>query len=377
MNTTDRLKSHARDRADHPAIEEGQRTLTYRELDAAVDNAAANLQAAEIGVGDVVAVMLPDNTNHLIILCALARVGAVLLPFDVAMQPAAVAKRLAPYSAKAIVQTTPSGAIGGPVPLTVAALCQPATRSFVAPELGGDHPVALVQSSGTTGVPKTILRSHTEKQEWVSRIIPIQGWTQDERCLSLLPICFATGRNVCLAVLELGATLVIDHPGSCEALVATINEHRITYLRLTPPFLRPLLDYAADKAPLFPNLRGIGIGSAPVTASQRRAARESLNPNFIVFYGCNETGCLTTATPADQDAHPDAVGRLVPGVEAEILDSDDRPLGFGEVGLIRFRGPGIATGYLEPFSHVVSNQVHHLPHRLRIRIHISHRQIQR
>ena len=56
MNITDILRQHARDRAGHPAIEDGTRIVTYGELDDLVNIAAANLQTVGIAAGDIVAV---------------------------------------------------------------------------------------------------------------------------------------------------------------------------------------------------------------------------------------------------------------------------------------------------------------------------------
>ena len=89
------------------------------------------------------------------------------------------------------------------------------------------------------------------------------------------------------------------------------------------------------------------VGSAPVTSEQRLLARERLAANLIEVLGSNEAGHLASAHPADQDAYPEAVGRVAEGVDAEIVDAEDRPLPPGEVGLVRFRAPGIATDYLD------------------------------
>ena len=62
-------------------------------------------------------------------------------------------------------------------------------------------------------------------------------------------------------------------------------------------------------------------------------------------YGSNELSCIAISSPADQDAHPNSVGRIVDEIEAQIVDANDRPLPDGSVGLIRFRSDRAATGY--------------------------------
>ena len=347
MNIAEILSEHARDRANHPAIEDGQRVVTYGELDSLVATAAANLHTAGIQPGDIVAVLLEDSADHLIILCALARAGAVIFSLNSNASKAELQTSLASVAVKAVITTDPRLPGGELLWLRAKDLCQPAAQPFVGNSAGDDDPVMLIQSSGTTGAPKTFVRSHADVVAWIERYAHAQGWISDERCLSLTRMSFNVGRNVSLGMLRLGATVVINHTHSHDELAALVRDKRISYLKLTPVDLIPLLDYAADKAPLFPGLRAMVVGSAPTTHVQRLLARERLTANCFEQLGSNEAGLMALALPADQDAYPDAVGRIVEGVEAQIVDDEDRPLPAGEVGLVRFRGAGYPTRYLD------------------------------
>ena len=347
MNIADILTEHARDRAGHPAIEDGGRTVMFGELDDLVDTAAANIQAAGIEPGDIVAVLLGDSADHLIVLCALARVGAVIFSLNGAASHAELQQSLESVNIKAVVTAATKVPEGEFIRLRVKALCQPAVKPFDGPSAGDSDPVMLIQSSGTTGAPKSFLRSHDDVIAWVGRYAHGQSWTADDRCLSLTRMAFNVGRNISLGMLRLGATVVINRSRTHPELAALVGDKRISYLKLTPFHLIPLLDYAADKAPLFPNLRAMVVGSAPTTHAQRLLARERLTPNCFEQLGSNEAGLLALALPADQDVYPDAVGRIVEGVEAQIVDDKDQPVPIGEVGLVRFRGAGYPTRYLD------------------------------
>ena len=84
MNILDPITEHAKTRPDHPAIEDISRdqTVSYSELDAMADAASARLREHGITSGDIVGVSLPDSIDHIVILCALARLGAVFLSVD-------------------------------------------------------------------------------------------------------------------------------------------------------------------------------------------------------------------------------------------------------------------------------------------------------
>jgi acyl-coenzyme A synthetase/AMP-(fatty) acid ligase len=117
-------------------------------------------------------------------------------------------------------------------------------------------------------------------------------------------------------------------------------------LALTPAHLTFLLDHPADQEPLFPSVRAMVVGSAPLTHERRLLVRRRLTPNFYEQLGTNEAGPLIVSGPADQDARPQAIGRVVDGVEAQVLGEDGRPLPPGEVGLVGFRGEGLPTEYV-------------------------------
>ncbi|NNE85043.1 MAG: acyl--CoA ligase [Alphaproteobacteria bacterium] len=347
MNISDILADHARNRPDHPAIEDGARIVTFGALDGLVDDAAPNLQAAGIEPGDIVAIALEDSADHLITLCALARAGAVIFSASAGASEAGFAKSLDSVAAKAVITSGARSPGGERLWLYAKDLCQPAAVSFKRPATGDGDPVMLIQSSGTTGTPKSFLYSHLDMNAWTERYANSQGWTADERCLSLTRMSFTMGRNLALGMLCLGATVVINRTRAHDELVTLVNQKRISYLKLTPSHMIPLMEYAVDKAPLFPSLRAMVVGSAPTSHAQRLLARERLTPNCYEQLGSNEAGLLALALPADQDTYPESVGRIVEGVEAQIVDDEDRPVPPGQVGLVRFRGVGYPTQYLD------------------------------
>ncbi len=347
MNIADILSEHARDRAGHPAIEDGARVVTYGELDDLANAAAANLQVAGIEPGDTVAVLLEDSADHLIILCALARAGAVAFSLNLNVSKAELASSLSSVAVKAVITFGGRLFDNDLLWLRAGDICQSASPPFDGKITGDDDPLMLIQSSGTTGAPKSFLRSHAELAEWIARYTRSHGWAADERSLSLIRMSFNVGRHIAFGMLRLGATVVISHARNHDELAVLVSGKRVSYIMLTPSHLIPLLSYAAGKTPLFPALRAMVVVSAPITHAQRLLARERLTPNFIEQLAANESGLLTLAFPVDQDTYPDSVGRVVAGIEAQVVDDEDRPLPAGEVGLTRFRGTGYPTHYLD------------------------------
>lgn len=346
MNITAIHSEHARLRPDQAAIEDGARIVTYGELEAVTNAFAANLQAAGIAPGDRVAVMLPDTADHLITLCALARLGAVIYSLVPGATEPGIANSLKSMSVKAVVADQDHPALAAIGRLSVADLSGPPALPFVPPDMVGDDPVMLVQTSATTGAPKFFTRSHGQSAEWSRSYAACQELTPADRCISLVGMSFHAGLSMNFTMLHAGGTVVVPRYRNLDEFVAQVRDARITYLKLTPAYLGALLEHAAGKGLLFPGLRLLSVTTAPVANAQRRLARERLTPDIREMFGTNETGLLLTARPADQDAHPEAIGRAVDGIEAVVVDADDTPLPAGEVGYLRFRGPGFTDAYL-------------------------------
>lgn len=346
MNITDVLTEHAGRRPSHPAIEDGDRVITYAELDSRVVGAAANLQAAGIAPGDVVGVMLGDSAEYLITLLGLARAGAVMLAIDGRSPMAEKRRAVENANVKAVIASANSGAIGGSRIVPVSMICQPPTAKFRRPSLDVDHPLVIAQSSGTTGVAKTFVWSHARMRLQAPRHQRCLHLTGEDRYFALIRMSFFWEREICLVLFCLGATIVVNRTQSLKAFVNRVSADRITMLALTPVHLASLLALPAERTPLFPSVRAMVSGSAPFAHERRLLVRQKLTPNFYEQLGTNEAGLLILGAPADQDARPGAIGRVVDGVEAQVLGADGRPLPPGEVGLAGFRGEGFPSEYI-------------------------------
>jgi len=81
-NIAKALEQNAERRGNHPAIIDGNRVLSYSELDMTVRKIAGYIGSQDIKEGDIIGVCLPDTADNLMVLYAIARLGAVILPMD-------------------------------------------------------------------------------------------------------------------------------------------------------------------------------------------------------------------------------------------------------------------------------------------------------
>jgi acyl-coenzyme A synthetase/AMP-(fatty) acid ligase len=341
------LDTHAAHQPDHPAIVDGEITLSYRALNEAVANAAANIADAGVRPGDLVGVSLPDWARYLVVQFALARCGAIFFAVDDDMPAAERQQIAAMLGMKALIADDRQLCETGVAFIDADLISEKPRRVRGQVELDGLHPLVATQSSGTTGKPKTLIWTHEQMAIQARRHQVCLGWTREDRYLAIVKMHYFWERELCYVLLALGATIVIPPPSDVARLTRIVEHDRITILALTPAHLVLLLSYDAHPFPLFPKLKTLLVGSAPLTHKRRLAVRRQLTPNFYEQLGANEAGLLVLGTPADQDARPAAIGRIADGVESQIVNAAGQPLPPGEVGLVGFRAPEFPTSYLD------------------------------
>jgi acyl-CoA synthetase (AMP-forming)/AMP-acid ligase II len=349
MNIADALDIHARARPDHPALIEGARSLDHRTFADLVRRTASALVALELPPDAPIGLCLNDRIEYVVALMALARAGRLILPMD-ARWSVGERQRVVDHFRPAIVLGEP----GEPELANTRMLPWDAIweqqLAVSDPEIafptGPDLPLVLSLSSGTTGRPKGPVVTHGQfYRRFMTHWINL-GLNGRDRFVCATPLYFGGGRTFTLSVLFSGGTVILRPPPfSAEDLVETVASTGATSLFLVPTQYRRLLELSETAvAPL----RGLNLllsSGAPLSVEERRAIRDRLCPNFYEYYASTEGGGVSLLGPGDIEGHGTSVGRPVFAVETEVVDAEHKPLPAGEVGRLRYRGPGVATGY--------------------------------
>jgi acyl-CoA synthetase (AMP-forming)/AMP-acid ligase II len=348
MNLADALAQHAKARPTHVALIEGERSLTYLALNTAVEREAAALAALGAKSGDLVGLALKDNIEHVILFYALARLGLVILPMDWRWSEEEKA-RIAGHFAARFVFTEAGAAFAGAECIAFDDAWRARTEAAPRPEAspgGGDLPLLISLSSGTTGRPKgPRLTHHQFFRRFMTHWINL-GLNASDRYISATPLYFGGGRTFAMSVLFSGGTVVLFPPPYEPAeLAREVARREATSVFLVPTLLRRLLDLSPEDAAPFQTLRLLLSSGSALHTEERRAIRSQLCPQFYEYYASTEGGGVSLSTPKDQETHAGSVGRPVFGVEVEIVDEAHAPLKPGGAGRLRYRGPGVAKGF--------------------------------
>ncbi|MDN5750711.1 MAG: AMP-binding protein, partial [Pseudonocardia sp.] len=286
---------------DRVAVSDGDRRLTYADVDPW--SAAIAHQLRELGVrsGDAVGLHLDNCAEFVVADVAIARLGAVKVPVNPLLTEATVAHVLATAAVCALVvgpRTAPTalaasraapGVVllevgGGPIPLAdpPSALPSAAPRPSAPrpdPPVSSTDTAAVYFTGGTTGLPKGVV--HTQASAVAVHYAQLLEAEigQDERLLLATPLAHAAGLFAQSALIR-GATVVLLDGFDAHRVLDALGHERITWTFLVPTMIYRLLAAAADRPPLRHALRTIVYGAAPISPMRLAQALDVFGPVF-------------------------------------------------------------------------------------------------
>jgi acyl-CoA synthetase (AMP-forming)/AMP-acid ligase II len=353
MNLASIVLCHAVARPHKAALVGDAETLDYVTVAQLAGRYAGRLAAAGVGRGDRVGLALADTPDHLILHYAVAWLGATVVPID---------HRWSVPEKQAVAQAFDcrTTICMEPIPAIECLRFDAGWRAggTAAPPLADDDalPVMLSLSSGTTGRPSGSLVSHRELYErWISQWVGI-GFNGRDRFLLATPLYFGAGRSFGMSFLAAGGTVIFrPPPATAEEIKAAIDAHAVTVVFLVPTQIRGLLAHWNGEGHALPSVRLLVTSGSATAPHERSQIMARLTPGFVDYYGTSEGGGISVLMPDEQVAFADTVGRPAFRVEVEIVDEQGRVLPNGEVGRLRYRGPGVSGVMVNAAGVVTAN----------------------
>ncbi len=351
----DVLRAAARTNGDVEAFVEPKpaggtrRRMTFAEWDRAADGVAGLLARHGVAPGSVVCLLVGSSIDYMVCYAAAARLGAVTSGINLrlgAPEVTSILQRTLPT-----VTVTEDGAPrpDGPVGKVLgraevrAATGAPAPTRW--PSLAPDDPVAVVWTSGTTGLPKGVVFDHRCLAA-VAAGTDVLSEPGDRR-LSPLPFAHVGSMTRVWDEMANGVTTVITpSPWRAADAIAIMAGERITVAQGVPTQWALVLSHPDLADAAIPTLRVVGTGASQVPPELVAALRRRFGVPVVVRYTSTEASLGTGTVPGDPDrVVATTVGRPVPGVELSLVDEDRRPVPVGEVGRVRLRSEAVMRGY--------------------------------
>jgi long-chain acyl-CoA synthetase len=355
----DAIAQGASRHGDAPAVFQGSRTLTFRELRARVDALAAGLAGLGIAAGERIGILAQNDSAYLELYGACARQGIIAYPINWRLtgpEVERVIERAAPVMFVADASTVPIvadwparqpavrhwallGEVTTPGFLPLAAMYREGAASAPA-EAAPDDVFAVISTAAVDVVPRGAALTHANVLTASITAIAAFGLTPSDRYLLALPLFHITALGTALAHLVAGAASVMMARFDAAEAVELIDRHRITHLSDFPPVLSSILDAADKSGSRLTSLRDVAGLDAPPTIQR---LHESTGARFWTGFGQSETsGFVSLQRVLDR---PGAAGRPVPAAQVRVVDDYDREVAVGTPGEIVVRGPLVFQGY--------------------------------
>ena len=342
MNIAGILSVNAANHGDRTAIRYRGDSISYREAVRRVQSIAAELKAAGLEPGQRAGLSMGDHPDHLLAHFAVAWLGAVIVPIDHRWTAAEKARTAGAFKAALVVTDGESIDVVRTVSLDNAQTGDPVT-----PVDHGADDLLVSLSSGTTGRPKGAIVTHDNLYErFVSQWVAIGYDARD--CFAIVtPLFFGAARSFGMSLLVAGGTVMLAPPPlKPPELLEALRSPGVTATFLPPTLLRRLLPLY-DGSLLLPDLDYLVVSGEPLYADEASACLDRLSPNLFSYYASSEGGGISILRPDQVRGHAKTVGIPTFRTEVDIVGTDGRSLPDGETGRLRYRGPGVATRFLD------------------------------
>jgi long-chain acyl-CoA synthetase len=396
---TELLRAAARDFPRRKAIRFLGRTMTYRALDAAVERFAEGLQALGVGIGDRVALVLPNCPQNVIAFFAVLRLGAVVVQHNPLYTPSELEHQLADSGASVaivydgaysrlaqardrtslqhVVVTSladylPSGKrlalhlpFGGarnkreqlvtPLPAGAPVVhfgdLLHGTHAPVAPIVVTADDLALLQyTGGTTGLPKGAMLTH---RNLVANAHQAAAWDPQmqrgrETVLAALPMFHVYGLTMCLTLnMLIAGTLVLLPTFELGLLFKAVDKTRPTVFPGVPPMYDQIVRSRRTGRHDLSSIRACVSGAMRLPPETIERFQHLTGGRLVEGYGLTESSPVALANPLNETARPGTIGLPLPSTDVRFADVDDpgKVLPLGEPGELCIRGPQVFAGY--------------------------------
>jgi len=368
----------------HPqalALRDGDTTLSYGQLGEAARDFAAALVASGVTPGDRVAIWAFNSAEWVIAVFGIFAAGGVLVPVNTRFKGPEAADILSRSRARVLVTVTDflgndylsmlaDTGIEFPALETIVVARGPATEPAlgwseflgrITPEavaeverrsaaLGPEDPSDILFTSGTTGVPKGVVMTHSRTLTVATDWVAMTGLSAGDTYLMVNPYFHMFGlKSGILSSVASGATMLPEAVFDVDRVLSRVEDEHVTVLPGPPTLYQAILDHPDRSRHDLSSLRVAVTGAADIPVELIRRIHDELPFSKIVTgYGLTEGGTACATSDGDDfEAIATTVGRPRPGFEIRIVGEGDHDVEAGEPGEVVIRGGSVMAGYLD------------------------------
>jgi fatty-acyl-CoA synthase len=376
MNLAHMLTQNARRHGDRIGFVWGEKSWTWREIDAEVSALAAALAARGIQRGDRILVHSKNGEEMFWSMFATFRLGAVWVPTNFRLMPEEVAYLATASGAKAFL-------CHGDFPEHAAAaknqslayiwrigeegaLGETSLRRAMAAHAGAkvdnaavehDDPCWFFFTSGTTGRSKAAVLTHGQMGFVITNHLAdlTPGTTEQDASLVVAPLSHGAGVHQLMQTARGAKTVLLaSERFDIGEAFRLIEAHRVSNLFTVPTILKMMVEHPAVDQFDHSSLRHVIYAGAPMYREDQKTALKKLGKVIVQYFGLGEVTGNITVLPAalhqEEDGPQARIGTCGyerTGMQVQIQDdqgSEAEPFETGEICVI---GPAVFAGYYD------------------------------
>ena len=360
--------------------------ITFRELNLRVNRFSHALKELGIKKGDRVAVISYNCIQYVVLIGALAKIGAWITPLNFALKSREI-KPLIRHSEPVMVVVED---ILVPTVQEIEA-DMPSVHHFVMINLNGetalpgnwldfddlcdekysdeepceiiegDDVLTLMYTSGTEAMPKGVMNTHANWHASIMNMCIDFGKAEpDDTGLGVVPIFHVGGILTILSLFATAGRILLLHMPDPQVVMKVFESGEVTGASIAPTVMANLLNYPdGDKLikKLFGSLKTVTLYGSPTTDAMMKKIMGLLPDTFFQnYYGQSEVTPLGTTLKSDDLLRKmkesnerfngaEAIGQAHAMVEMKVVDGNDEEALPGTIGEMVIRSPAVMKGY--------------------------------
>jgi long-chain acyl-CoA synthetase len=355
------LLESAMKRGDCPAVADGTRSLTYRQLVGL--SVVMRKHVEQATQRPHVGILLPSTAVCAATVYGALWAGKTIVPLNFMLQPAEVAAIVVDSEIDTVFTTKFFRELAGALPCKVvyvedlsiqedmAAMAQAPVATGGVPQLppvpkvGRDDTAVLLYTSGTSGKPKGVCQTYGNLRSNIDASIEYARLKADHHFLGLVPLFHSFGLTAMLLIpVRLGASAYYLPRFQPSAVIDAIREQQVSVTMLVASMFAALLRSKTGGPDDFKSIQFAIAGGEAFPDAVFHAFKARFGVEVLQGYGMSEASPVVSLnTPW---AHKvGSVGQAIPGVTVAAFDDDGQKLAADSTGELWVKGPNVMKGY--------------------------------